>query len=211
MQPPVPISGATKPATFPILPPLKRYWTKRVADIGHWPVGPAGNRGDSHSSRSETGKIGMDWAWRTDSWTSRVPEGEPFPGVVPRIPVGGLPGRLTSRPGLPKCVVRGLLTMWNGGGELWRGVRAGAPSHGRPKEQMMAESPRLTHVTTLCGQCNCGCPEVFVDAGAAPERRVLITDDFGQRVQMSLDQFRQLVEQARAGDFDEMLDHLAVG
>jgi hypothetical protein len=57
----------------------------------------------------------------------------------------------------------------------------------------------------LCGQCNCGCPELFVDHDALPERRIVITDDFGQRVQMSADQFQVLVEQARAGQLDEVL------
>jgi hypothetical protein len=32
---------------------------------------------------------------------------------------------------------------------------------------------------------------------AAPDRRIVITDDFGQRVQMSAEQFSVLVEQAR--------------
>lgn len=63
----------------------------------------------------------------------------------------------------------------------------------------------MTHILTLCKQCDCGCPEVFVDPDAAPERRLVITDDFGQRVQMSLDQFQVLLEQARAGDLDTAL------
>lgn len=69
----------------------------------------------------------------------------------------------------------------------------------------MAEPKGLTHIATLCGQCNCGCPELFIDAEAVPEQRVVITDDFGQRVQMSLEQFQDLVEQARAGAFEEVL------
>jgi hypothetical protein len=46
---------------------------------------------------------------------------------------------------------------------------------------------------------------LFVDHAASPERRIVITDDFGQRVQMSVDQFQVLVEQARDGQLDEVL------
>jgi len=63
----------------------------------------------------------------------------------------------------------------------------------------------------LCGNCNCGCPEVLVDRAAPPERRIVITDDFGQRVQMSADQFLVLVEEARSGRLDEKADALAAG
>ena len=37
----------------------------------------------------------------------------------------------------------------------------------------------MRHIATFCGQCNCGCPELYLDDAAAPERRVVITDDFG--------------------------------
>lgn len=63
----------------------------------------------------------------------------------------------------------------------------------------------LRHVATFCGQCSCGCPEVYLDEAAEPERRVVITDDFGQRIQMSLDQLRVLVDDVRAGVLDEVL------
>lgn len=33
------------------------------------------------------------------------------------------------------------------------------------------------------------CPQLFVDESAPAERRIVITDDFGQRVEMSADQF----------------------
>jgi hypothetical protein len=70
---------------------------------------------------------------------------------------------------------------------------------------MQETSGGLTRIALLCGQCNCGCPELFIDHAAVPERRIVITDDFGQRVQMSADQLRVLVEQARAGHLDEVL------
>ncbi len=60
----------------------------------------------------------------------------------------------------------------------------------------------LEPLATFCGNCNCGCPQLFVDPGAPAERRVLLTDDFGQRVQMSADQFASLVEEAKAGKLD---------
>lgn len=59
-------------------------------------------------------------------------------------------------------------------------------------------------LATFCGNCNCGCPELFVDPGAAPEKRVRITDDFGQQIQMSEDQFLDLVSQAKAGTLDRL-------
>jgi hypothetical protein len=73
---------------------------------------------------------------------------------------------------------------------------------------MQETSGGLSRITVLCGQCNCGCPELFIEHAAAPERRIVITDDFGQRVQMSADQFKVLVEQARSGQLDEVLAEL---
>ena len=63
----------------------------------------------------------------------------------------------------------------------------------------MDRTSRLQHLATFCGKCDCGCPELFFDPDAIPEKRVVITDDFGQRIQMSVDQFDDLVEQARNG------------
>jgi len=57
----------------------------------------------------------------------------------------------------------------------------------------------MRHIATFCGNCNCGCPELHIDDAAAPERRVVITDDFGQRIQMSLDQLRDLVARRPQG------------
>jgi hypothetical protein len=68
---------------------------------------------------------------------------------------------------------------------------------------MMEDTERLTRFARLCGQCSCGCPELFVDHQAPPERRIVITDDFGQQVQMSADQFTVLVEEARSGRLSE--------
>ena len=40
---------------------------------------------------------------------------------------------------------------------------------------------------------------------AAPEQRVVITDDFAQRIQMSLGQLADLVADVRRGVLDEVL------
>lgn len=76
---------------------------------------------------------------------------------------------------------------------------------------MHENTGRLTRLALLCGQCSCGCPELLVDHEAPPERRIVITDDFGQRVQMSTDQLQVLIEDARSGRLDEALAGLAVG
>jgi hypothetical protein len=71
----------------------------------------------------------------------------------------------------------------------------------------MAERHSPVFVARFCGQCSCGCPELYVDPGAATDRQVIITDDFGQRVEMSLDQFQDIVTAARNGRLDQLLDH----
>ncbi|NMH97756.1 hypothetical protein HF526_10600 [Pseudonocardia sp. K10HN5] len=63
----------------------------------------------------------------------------------------------------------------------------------------------MRHVATFCGNCNCGCPELFVDEAAEPERRIVITDDFGQRIQMSLGQLHDLVADVKGGVLDGLL------
>jgi hypothetical protein len=65
-----------------------------------------------------------------------------------------------------------------------------------------AAPPGLAPVATFCGKCDCGCPTLYVDPAAPAERRVVLTDDFGQRVEMSADQFASLVEEAKAGGLD---------
>lgn len=72
----------------------------------------------------------------------------------------------------------------------------------------MDDTERFTRFALLCGQCSCGCPELFVDHEAPPERKIIITDDFGQRVQMSADQFTVLIEEARSGRLDETVAEL---
>ncbi|MCZ0999741.1 hypothetical protein ACIQWL_31355 [Streptomyces mirabilis] len=59
-------------------------------------------------------------------------------------------------------------------------------------------------IATFCGDCNCGCPQLFLDPDAPEDKRVRISDDFGQRVQMSEVQFADLVAQAKAGALDRL-------
>lgn len=66
----------------------------------------------------------------------------------------------------------------------------------------MADIGGLEPVATFCGNCNCGCPQLYVDPDAPADRRVVLTDDFGQRVQMSTDQFSSLVDDAKNGRLD---------
>lgn len=75
----------------------------------------------------------------------------------------------------------------------------------------MDDHSGITRIAVLCGQCNCGCPELFVDHAAPPERRIIITDDFGQRVQMSADQFQVLIEEARSGRLERQVAALIAG
>ncbi|MCP2273025.1 MULTISPECIES: hypothetical protein [Actinokineospora] len=63
----------------------------------------------------------------------------------------------------------------------------------------------MKHIATFCGQCNCGCPELWIDPDAPEERRVVITDDFGQRIQMSLGQLSDLVDDVKNGVVDQVL------
>jgi hypothetical protein len=60
-------------------------------------------------------------------------------------------------------------------------------------------------LATFCGDCGCGCPQLFVDESAPPEQRVVLTDDFGSRVRMSAAQFGDLLAQAKSGALDTVV------
>ncbi|WP_326575218.1 hypothetical protein OIE69_23225 [Actinacidiphila glaucinigra] len=62
----------------------------------------------------------------------------------------------------------------------------------------------MERVAVSCGNCDCGCPTLYVDEAAPADQRVVLTDDFGQRVRMSAEQFRSLVEEAKAGRLDHV-------
>jgi hypothetical protein len=63
----------------------------------------------------------------------------------------------------------------------------------------------MRHIATFCGQCSCGCPELYLDDTAFPAKRVVITDDFGQRIQMSVEQLADLMADVRSGVLDDVL------
>src|SRR5262245_28382390 len=79
--------------------------------------------------------------------------------------------------------------------------RCAAPLCPRRRNNM-ADINALEPVATFCGECNCGCPQLFVDPAAPAEQRIILTDDFGQRVQMSADQFSSIIANAKAGKLD---------
>jgi hypothetical protein len=60
-------------------------------------------------------------------------------------------------------------------------------------------------LATFCGDCGCGCPQLFIDEYAPPEQRVVLTDDFGSRVRMSAEQFGDLLTQAKRGALDTVI------
>ena len=71
---------------------------------------------------------------------------------------------------------------------------------------MDKSTPSTLHtIATFCGKCDCGCPTLHVDVTAELDKRIVITDDFGQRVQMSPDQWQDVVAQGKAGALDGVL------
>ena len=71
---------------------------------------------------------------------------------------------------------------------------------------MMSDGNGLSHVATFCGSCNCGCPELLLDHSAPASKRVVVTDDFGQRIQMSMDQLQVLVADVKNGVLDDVVE-----
>ncbi len=69
----------------------------------------------------------------------------------------------------------------------------------------MNDRHQLTSVARFCGKCDCGCPELFLDHDAESARRVVITDDFGQQIQLSLTQLDDLVADVKAGKLDALV------
>jgi hypothetical protein len=69
----------------------------------------------------------------------------------------------------------------------------------------MFDTTTAQPLATFCGDCNCGCPQLFIDESAPPERRVVLTDDFGSHVRMSAGQFGDLLAQAKNGALDAII------
>ena len=76
----------------------------------------------------------------------------------------------------------------------------------QPNPALRPAHPELCSIRVFCGDCSCGCPELFLDPAADEPRRIVLADDFGQRVQMSVEQFEQLVRDAKSGALDELIE-----
>ena len=66
--------------------------------------------------------------------------------------------------------------------------------------------PKKKPFVVLCddGWKCAACPEIYVQDDVAPEKQISITDDFGQTVSMSKDQFRVLVSKSKKGELDNI-------
>lgn len=56
--------------------------------------------------------------------------------------------------------------------------------------------------------CGCGtpsCPQLFLDDSAPLEQRVVLADDFGSQVRMSVAQFGDIIAQAKSGALDTVV------
>src|SRR5438094_5720025 len=132
------------------------------------------------------------------------------PVPAPGYPTGELTGcrtcvratsRVTSNTRSFKPQIRGLShervrTRQPGTERAWQATckesRRAGPPYRPPARRHFPNTTRrsphmpsnLEHVATFCGNCNCGCPELYVDHEASEDKRVVITDDFGQRIQM---------------------------
>jgi hypothetical protein len=69
----------------------------------------------------------------------------------------------------------------------------------------MHHANRYDSLAHFCPQCSCGCPELLIDYDAPAERRLVMTDDFGHRIEMSVEQFGEIVAQARSGALTQVL------
>jgi hypothetical protein len=65
---------------------------------------------------------------------------------------------------------------------------------------ILADAPQSSRrpIAVLCAKCD-DCPVIALDETAPEAKRIVITDDFGQEIQMSVDQFQVLLELAQSG------------
>lgn len=71
--------------------------------------------------------------------------------------------------------------------------------HREEVDQVTEMSAHHNSLARFCPQCSCGCPALLVDHAAPAERRLIMTDDFGQRIHMSVEQFQEIIAQAQDG------------
>ncbi|MDO8572491.1 MAG: hypothetical protein Q7S11_01825 [bacterium] len=69
-------------------------------------------------------------------------------------------------------------------------------------EVLYMNSKEKQLVMTLCGDKCDGCPQIFTDNTAESTKQVVVTDDFGNTIAMSKDQFRVLVKGSKEGKLD---------
>jgi hypothetical protein len=69
----------------------------------------------------------------------------------------------------------------------------------------MFDPTNLEPTHRFCCHCHCGCVELYLDPDAPDEQRVVMTDDFGQRIQMSVAQLSTVVKHMKSGALDETL------
>ena len=70
---------------------------------------------------------------------------------------------------------------------------------------MFEHSTQHKHLARFCPQCSCGCPALFIDHNAPAERQLVMTDDFGQSIHMSIEQLQELITQAQNGSLTRAL------
>lgn len=68
----------------------------------------------------------------------------------------------------------------------------------------MAGLKPLEHVFTFRGAAERGCPDLFLDHDADEERRVVLVDAQGARIQLSLAQLHALVADVKDGALDRL-------
>jgi hypothetical protein len=78
-------------------------------------------------------------------------------------------------------------------------------AHRSPVQLKPVDHPELCSIRVFCGDCSCGCPELFLDPAADLPRRIVLADDFGQHVRMSVEQLEQLVTDAKSGLLDDLI------
>ena len=148
--------------------------------------------------RSDPGAVGN----RPGAVPADLPNDPAEPGLGLRLQPGRHPSRRLRRP------QPGGLRREHGGVQRRRhGQQPAAGPFQALTEggSAMPDPAGLVPTHRFCCHCHCGCVELFVDPDASDEQRVVMTDDFGQRIQMSVAQLRTVVKHMKSGALDETL------
>jgi hypothetical protein len=73
---------------------------------------------------------------------------------------------------------------------------------------VLESSRDLVPLAVFCGQCSCGCPTLLLDRDAPAERRLVLEDDFGASIALSVQQFSDIISQAQDGTLTRILESL---